>query len=58
MWMVTPFSSVEAYHAETEFYKVKGKDVAGDEDVLVTVAIIHLLVGFTRPVTFLRIQND
>lgn len=46
-----PFSSVKAYHAETRFYKMKGKEVGNDEDVPVTVPIRHPLVGFTRLMT-------
>lgn len=47
-----PFSTLRHIIPKHDF-KVKGKDVASDEDVLVTVAIWHPLVGFTKPVTSL-----
>lgn len=44
------FSSANACHAKVQFYKVKGKFMAGDKDVSVKVFIRYLLTGFTRPV--------
>lgn len=46
-----PFSNVEAYYAKAQFYKVKAKGKADDEDVSVVILIRHPLVGFTQPVT-------
>lgn len=46
-----PFSSAKSYHAEERFYKIKGKHVVDDEDVLVIVMLRHPLVGFTITVT-------
>lgn len=45
-----PFSSAEAYLVEARLNKKKGKDVAKDDDVPVTVTPRHPLAGFTRPV--------
>lgn len=45
------FWSVEAYHAEAQLYKIRGKEVANEEDVPVRVPIRHLLARFTGLVT-------
>lgn len=42
-----PFLSVEAYHAKAQLTRLR-VDMAGDEDVLVTVSIRHPIEGFTR----------
>lgn len=52
-----PFPSVEAYHAEARFYKMKDIEVANDEDILVTFPIRHPLAGFPRPLTSLECET-
>lgn len=52
-----PFLSDEAYHAKARFYMVKGKDMAGDEDVPITGAIRHPLAGLSRLVTLLECRT-
>lgn len=49
-----PFSTFEAYHTEARFYKMKGKEVADEEDVSVLFPIRHPRAGFTRLVTTLE----
>lgn len=49
-----PVSSVAAYHVKERYYKVKGKEVAKDDDVTAAVLIRHPLVGFTQLMTSLE----
>lgn len=48
-----PFSTIEAYYAESRFYKAKGKEKTDDTDILV-ILVKHPLVGLIRLVTTLE----
>lgn len=46
-----PFSTVETYHAESQFYKANGKRKADQVDIPTTILVKHPLAGFARPIT-------
>lgn len=49
-----PFSTIETYHAESQFYKANGIGKVDDADGPTTISVRYPLAGFTRLITPLK----